>query len=217
MPVAHDTYQMEAFDCDEPQDIVTRSIPKSCNPEEEDEQETSLEEVALEDYTILQKVVNFEYNATLCTLRRSRQHFDCRTYSHVRIAAPARIYAQETMRVEDCMRAREKGVFTDPRQGTEFSFNDRAEVHYFESTPHGSLWYDETYAYCTGTDAKVSSGHRIQSLLTLESLEFTMREVTVREEFATGDVIIRENGVAIPAAYRGTEGMTMDFGTLVFH
>ena len=115
------------------------------------------------------------------------------------------------------MRAKEKGVFTDPKQGTEHPFSDRSEVHYFESTPHGSLWYDETYAYCTGTDAKVSSGHRIQSLLTLESLEFTMREVTVREEFDTGDVIIRENGVAIPAAYRATEGMTTDFGTLVFH
>ena len=72
MPVAHDTYQMEAFNCDEPQDIVTRSIPKSCNPEAEDDQETSLEEVALEDYTILQKVVNFEYKSTLCTLQRSR-------------------------------------------------------------------------------------------------------------------------------------------------
>ena len=71
MPVAHDTYQMEAFDCDEPQDIVTRSIPKSCNTEVENDQETSLEEVALEDYTILQKVVNFEYKATLCTLQRS--------------------------------------------------------------------------------------------------------------------------------------------------
>ena len=103
--------------------------------------------------------------------------------------------------MEDCMRAKETGVFTDPRQGTEHPFNDKMEVHYFESTPHGSFSYDGTYAHCTGTDAKVSSGKRIASLLTLESLEFTMREVTVREEYATGDIIIRENGVAIPAAY----------------
>ena len=66
--MAHDTYQMEAFNCDEPQDVITRSIPKSCNPDAEDDQEEGLEEVALEDYTILQKVVNFEYTATLCTL-----------------------------------------------------------------------------------------------------------------------------------------------------
>ena len=68
MPMAHDAYQMEAFDCDEPQDVITRSIPKSCNSDTEGNREEGLKEVALEDYTILQKVVNFEYTATLCTL-----------------------------------------------------------------------------------------------------------------------------------------------------
>ena len=114
MPMAHDAYQMEAFDCDEPQDIITRSIPKSCNSEMDEEQEEAHEGVALEDYTILQKVVNFEYTATLCTLQRSRQYFDCRFASHVRVAAPAKIYAQETLRVEDCMRAKQTGVFMIP-------------------------------------------------------------------------------------------------------
>ena len=146
-------------------------------------------------------MVNFEYTATLCTLRRSRQHFNCRTHSHVQIAAPARIYAHEGMRVEDCMRAKQTGVFTDPRLGGEHSFNDKYEVHYFESMPHGSITYDGTYAYCTGSDARVSSGERIESLLTLESLEFTIREVMVQEDHDSGDIIIRENGVTIPAAY----------------
>ena len=60
-------------------------------------------------------------------------------------------------------------------------------------------------------------GHRVGSLLTTKSLEFTIRVVTVREEYDTGDIIIRENRVSIPAAYKHDGGMTTDFGTLVFH
>ena len=60
-------------------------------------------------------------------------------------------------------------------------------------------------------------GQRIKNLLTTESLEFTIREVTVREEYETGDIVIRENGVSIPAAYKHDGGITTDFGTLVFH
>ena len=33
----HASYQLESFDCDELQDIVTRSIPRSCNLEVGDE------------------------------------------------------------------------------------------------------------------------------------------------------------------------------------
>ena len=59
-------------------------------------------------------------------------------------------------------------------------------------------------------------GHRIESLLTTESLEFSIRTVTVREEYDTGDIIIRENGVSIPATYKQNGGMTTNFGNLVF-
>ena len=57
----------------------------------------------------------------------------------------------------------------------------------------------------------------MESLLTTESLEFTIRTVTIREEYDTGDIIVRENGVSIPAAYKQNVGMLTDFGTLVFH
>ena len=80
----------------------------------------------------------------------------------------------------------------------------------------GSITYDGSDPHFSGRDSQVE-GHRIKSLLTTESLEFTIRVVTVREEYNTGDIIIRENGVSIPAAYKQNAGMTTDFGTLVFH
>ena len=60
-------------------------------------------------------------------------------------------------------------------------------------------------------------GNRMESLLTTESLEFTLRTITIGEEFDMGDIIIKENGVSIPAAYKQDVGMITDFGTLVFH
>ena len=214
--MSHASYQLEAFDCDKPQDIITRSIPSSCNPEIGGELETNNNGEVLQDYTILQKVLTFEYSATLCTLRRSRQYFNCVWKSHARIAAPAKIYAQETLRVDECIKARQTGIYVDHTSGLEHPLNNKVEVNYFQLVVEGSLAYDRKYVHCSGKDAMVD-GKRVASLLTTESLEFTIREVTVREEYESGDIIIRENGVSIPAAYRSEGGMTTDFGTLVFH
>ena len=60
-------------------------------------------------------------------------------------------------------------------------------------------------------------GEMVASLLTTESLEFTIRTVMVREEYDTGDIVIKENGVSIPAAYKQNSGMNTNFGTLVFN
>ena len=59
-------------------------------------------------------------------------------------------------------------------------------------------------------------GNRMESLLTTESLDFTWRTVIIREEFDRGNIIVRENGVSIPATYKQDVGMLTDFGTLVF-
>ena len=79
----------------------------------------------------------------------------------------------------------------------------------------GAITYDGTDSHCSGKDSMVD-GERVASLLTTESLEFTIRIVTVREEYDTGDIVIKENGVSIPAAYKQNLGMNTNFGTLVF-
>ena len=84
------------------------------------------------------------------------------------------------------------------------------EVNYLQSVVDGSITYNGSDSHCSGKDSMVD-GHRIESLLTTESLEFTIRVVTVREEYDTGNIIIRENGVSIPAAYKQNRGMTTDF------
>ena len=66
MDMSHGSYRLDAFDCDEPEDIITQSIPNSCSADAAEEKE--FEE--RQEYTILQKVPTFEYAATLCTLCR---------------------------------------------------------------------------------------------------------------------------------------------------
>ena len=64
-------------------------------------------------------------------------------------------------------------------------------------------------------DSHVDS-NRMESLLVTENLKVTIRTVTIREEFDTGDIVMKENGVSIPAAYEQNASMITDFGTLVF-
>ena len=64
-------------------------------------------------------------------------------------------------------------------------------------------------------DSHVDS-NRMESLLVTESLEVTIRTVTIREEFDTGDIVVKENGVSILASYKQNASMIANFGTLVF-
>ena len=67
MDMSHGSYRLDAFDCDEPEDTITQSIPSSCSADAAEDKVTEEKQ----EYTILQKVPTFEYPATLCTLRRS--------------------------------------------------------------------------------------------------------------------------------------------------
>ena len=71
MDMSHSSYHLDSFDCDEPEDFVTQSIPESCAVGTKELEDMEKESEVRQDYTILQKVPTFEYAATLCTLRRS--------------------------------------------------------------------------------------------------------------------------------------------------
>ena len=77
MDMSHSSYRLDTFDCDQPEDVVTQSIPESCNTDNEEPEEDKMEADNRQDYTILQKVTTFEYPAMLCNLRRSRHYYDC--------------------------------------------------------------------------------------------------------------------------------------------
>ena len=87
-------------------------------------------------------------------------------------------------------------MYLDSSSGIQHTLMPNVEVNYLQSVVEGSITYDGSDPHCSGKDLMVD-GHRIKSLLTTESLEFTIRVVTVREEYDTGDIIIRENGVSI--------------------
>ena len=77
MDMSHGSYCLDAFNCDEPEDVITQSIPESCAVETEELEDMEKESEVRQDYTILQRVATFEYAATLCTLRMSQHYYDC--------------------------------------------------------------------------------------------------------------------------------------------
>ena len=157
---------------------MTQSILQGCVVKAAEDVDSDTNSAARQDYTILQKVATFEYPATLCTLRRSRHFYDCIWKSYVRIAAPAKIYMHEIMQVHECSAADNTKVFFDPISRIQHSLNANLEVNYFQSAVEGSLSYDGSHSHCLGMDSQVD-GNRMESLLTTESLEFTLRTVTI--------------------------------------
>ena len=213
--MSHQAYRLNTFDCDKPEDVLTQSIPQGCTVRTSDDTDPDTNTASKQDYTILQKVATFEYPATLCTLRRSRHYYDCVWKSHVRIAAPAKIYQHETLQVHECSTAANTRIFIDPISRIRHSLNANLEVNNFQSTVIGSLSYDGSHSHCLRMDSHMDS-NRMESLFVTESLEVTIRTVTIRGEFDTGSIIVKENGVSIPAVYRQDTGMIANFGTLVF-
>ena len=130
MDTSHSSYCLDAFNCDQPEDVVTQSIPESCNTDNEEPEEDKMEADNRQDYTILQKVTTFEYPAMLCNLRRSQHYYDCVWKSHVRVAAPARIYVQETLRTEECLTAYLSRTYYDQSTGIQHTLQPGVEVHY---------------------------------------------------------------------------------------
>ena len=97
-----------------------------------------------QDYTILQKVTAFEYTATLCNFRRSRHYYDCVWKSHVRVTAPAKIYSQENLHMEECLTAHLSQTYYDQSTGIQHTLQPGVKVHYLQSLVEGSITYDGT-------------------------------------------------------------------------
>ena len=53
--------------------------------------------VPKQEYTILQRVAMLDYYATVCTVYRSHDYYECVWKLHMRIAVPAMVYQQETI------------------------------------------------------------------------------------------------------------------------
>ena len=113
------------------------------------------------------------------------------------------------------MTANNTRVYLDSSSGFQHTLQN-IEVNYIQTVVDGSISYDGKHPSCSGKDSIVD-GHWITSLVTTESLEITIKTVTVREGYATGDLVIKENGVSIPAVFKHNGGMSTDFGTLVFY
>ena len=217
MDMSHEAYRFAAFNCDTPEEVVTQSIPKGCSVEQPTANiQQEYNNSPKQEYTVLQKVSTFEYNATLCTVRRSRNYYDCVWASHVRIAAPPMVYQQVTLRVHECARMATRGEWYDTLSGTLHQLDSRLEVNNIETTVTGDISFSGGHSHCAGVPVTLPGG-LVNALFITEDLEVTVRTVTIQETYDTGDLLVIENGVAIPAAYKMELGVVADFGTLTFY
>ena len=88
----------------------------------------------------------------------------------------------------------------DPMSGTKNDLNTTLAINHFSTTLVGSISYNNSHVFCQGMQANLNR-HRIDYLLAVEDLEVTMQRVTIREDFDSGDMVVLENGVSIPAQF----------------
>ena len=142
----------------------------------------------------------FEYPATLCTVHRSREYYDCVWKSHVQVARPAEIHQKETVPVEQCARMYNTGYFKDVVTDKYHKLNRRTEIDYFYSAVIGEVFYSKGHSHCKGYPWSIGNDPMDQLLVT-ESLTVVNKEVTIREDFRTGDMIVLEHGAYLPSPH----------------
>ena len=105
-----------------------------------------------QEYMILQEVTTFEYPATLCSIRRSQDYYDCVWRLHIRITAPAMVHQRETVPVRECAIMDLTGIFQDPLSRVEHRLNSSVKVNHFKATVIGSLTYKGGYFHYVRED-----------------------------------------------------------------
>ena len=80
---SQENYYLEAYDCDEPEDTTAYPIPQQCLKIKEPVSPATFSGTKRQNYTIIQEATSFKYPATLCTVHRSREYYDCVWQSHI--------------------------------------------------------------------------------------------------------------------------------------
>ena len=128
-------------------------------------------------------------------------------------AAPDKVHQRETVPVEECAFMESTGFFRDPAAEKSHKLNRSAETNYFYSTVVGELSYGYAHSSCKGAFRNIGPNN-MASLLVTENLEVVTKEVTLRENFYTRDIIVLDSAKHIPRPAWQGEGIVTEFGTL---
>ena len=99
---SQENYYLEAYDCNKPESTIVYHTPQQCPKMKEWASTSTLSKATRQNYTIIQEGTTFDYPAILCIVHRARAYYDCVWKSHVRVAAPAKIYQWGTRPVDEC-------------------------------------------------------------------------------------------------------------------
>ena len=88
--VNSEEHYLEAYDCSDPDVVIAHPVPVRELYDTNLEKKFEVDNTESYNYIIIKKATTFDYEATLCTVRRTREYYQCVWESHVRIAAPSK-------------------------------------------------------------------------------------------------------------------------------
>ena len=80
---------LEAYDCDDPEEMIIYPT------REQNDQERVLERGEVKNYTIIKRRETFDYEATLCAVRRKRDYYQCMNSLYLGATAPPEISRED--------------------------------------------------------------------------------------------------------------------------
>ena len=156
-------YSFSSYDCDRPANVFTQALPgKCCSETPEDEPDHIAKEVQKVVYGILQEVNYFQYNAILCTVKRSRFYYNCATNSHTRMVKPPEISRPVPIGVAECAKIAIYKIWKDSEYGLEHKLNLNKDTTYINHIPIGEMYIYDGYSYCEGEERILNMGSKLQ-------------------------------------------------------
>ena len=200
------------WDCENPKRVQAMALPEGCDLKPTLKNKGGQVPRA---WKVLQETTYFTYPATVCTMRRSSTVFSCAWKSHYVLANPLETYCQVRTQVGDCRYWSETLRYEGPN-GQMYNLVGNGVQNNLKLVVRGRVDIENGYPHCQGVPF-TSGGKFLYEGVEVQDVQITLRTVTVRENFDTGNRQIVEDGYEVRQSAVHNGGAIGSQDTYVFH
>ena len=210
-------HRFTAYDCEHPTTVQALKLPAHCLTRKTDSDNTNQTITPLtldkDPYKLLQKATYYEFDAHQCIQTRSRFFFSCVWASHSVINAVPETRRYVATTIDFCTQAVKTKTFVTAA-GNSVALRTDGHPTYIPETLAGEITISSGTAACQGEDVKYN-GKTLKQTMVLQETHFIIRQVKIRKNFDSGDLMIVETSTTIPAHLIKPGGFSIDSGTYI--
>ena len=204
-------HQYAAWDCENPRTVKAMALPEECGTASTD---SGRMEGEMRHWKVLQDTEYFQYQATACTMRRSKLTFSCAWKSHFVLAFPPETYRKVRTQVGDCDHWAKTSQYR-ATNGKMIPLVGHGLENNIRVVTEGEIKITNGFPHCQGVPMS-DRGDFLYEGVAVEDINIVLRTVTVRERYLTGHRQIIEDDVEVSAEAVHNGGAIGPDSTYVF-